>query len=89
MAAHGSSVSGVAMSKLEEKRRKPGSLGEYKGSDAKGKENNIVRDAIKKAGGPTSGEKGNDFRSMIHAELGRLKQNLSFNELVEFIKGYL
>lgn len=51
------------MSKLEEKRRKPGSLGQFKGSDALGKEDNSVRAAIKKAGGPTSGKREADLET--------------------------
>ena len=85
MALHGSSVSAVAMSKLNEKRRKPGSLGEYKGRDAKSKENDMVPAAIKAAGGPPT-EK---FQRMIHRELNELGEQLGFKDLVEFIKGYL
>ena len=84
-ALHGSAVSTQAMSRLNDKRKKPGSLGEFKGKDAKSRENKMVRDALKELG--QGGDK--DLQTRIHIELRKLGEVLNFEEMKNFIRGFL
>jgi RHS repeat-associated protein len=79
----GVSIVNIASAMSGIKQRKEGTLGEFKGTDAKGRENKQVHDAMRKAG------HGNDpaKRREIHDTLqGQSKK--TFQELVRFIKDY-
>jgi hypothetical protein len=79
----GVSIVNIASAMSGIKQRKEGLLGEFKGTDAKGRENKQVHDAMRNAG------HGNDSakRREIHDALqGQSKK--PFQELVRFIKDY-
>ncbi|HET7436329.1 MAG TPA: RHS repeat-associated core domain-containing protein, partial [Thermoanaerobaculia bacterium] len=83
--AHGVTVTGVASAHAMSgiKRRKDGKLGEFKGTDAKSRENKQVRQAMKAAG--HGGDR--DKQGRIHQALQGMPR-MSFQEIVEFIQAF-
>jgi RHS repeat-associated protein len=83
LVAHGGVKTGVGAWHLMSgiKQRKEGTLGRFKGTDAKDRENKQVLDALRKAGL----ESTRSLRRRIHDAL-QGQPRMSFQELVEFIK---
>ena len=58
-------------------QRKPGKLGQRKGTDALRRENKIVRDVVKELGLTA------DQQEQLHRELGKIKKELSYQEVLD------
>jgi hypothetical protein len=83
--AHGSSdilVSGLHMMSGV-KQRKEGSLGQFKGSDAKSAENKQLKDAMRAAGHGNDPDKQKMIHEILH-EMGKME----FHELVNSIRDF-